>query len=419
MEKYLRKAIDVPLEQLFPDPNNPRLALPDAPGYEDPSALFDEALRKKIIEEIGQVAYGVDELAAAIVGQGWMPIDNMLVWEHPDRPGKYVVVEGNRRRIALEHLRTTELDKARKRLDRMQKKPTAYAKSDLDEAKLNLKQLEQLVTDTSTLRVMPVDANTADELAHKLPRVLAVRHITGARDWGNYAQDLWLLARYEQLFADVHGAGAGLFWDNKIIHQVAGEASLGETTTKRQLKAAKWFSHFRAEWEDELPEGELFGKTDYYLFENISKKPWIRTQLGIGEDSMYIPEGGEKALFKWIFKEPRGKNADSNPNVFYRHENVLLWDQIKRYDETHGTSFASRFDVENPDEAPRMHEVEAEYMMHKASKKPHAILDDLLRRLTELSAEQLASEGQFLQKQLEEVRKLCDKFLKMIKAAGA
>jgi len=44
---------------------------------------------------------------------------------------------------------------------------------------------------------------------------------------------------------------------------------------KRQLKAASWYSrHFRAEWEDSLPAGEDFRKSDYYLFENISRKPW-------------------------------------------------------------------------------------------------------------------------------------------------
>ncbi|ORA16380.1 hypothetical protein [Mycobacterium asiaticum] len=419
MEKYLRDPVQVPIANLFPDPNNPRLALEDAPGYADADALFDPATRKEILDEIGEKSYGIDDLVEAIRGQGWMPIDRIVVWQHPDDPDHYVVVEGNRRLVSLNRIRTTELDKAVKKLQRMQAKPTAYSKRDLETAEDVVERINQIIADTEKLDVVPIDATTPAELLRKLPRVLAVRHIVHAREWGNYAEDIWLLRRFEHLFADTHGAGTELFWDSATIKKIAQEASLGETVTKRKIRAAKWFSHFMAEWEDELPEGESFGKTDYYLFENIGKKPWVRGKLGVGEDDLAIPEQGEKALFAWVFKEPGRGNGDTNPNKFFRHENILLWDQINRYDEsqTPPTSFASRFDVENPEDAPTMHAVEAEYLMHKATKKPHAVLDDLLRRLSEFKAEQLAAEGSFLKGQLVQVHDLAEKFIKMIDAS--
>jgi len=420
MEKYLRKSEKIPIGDLFPDPNNPRLALEDAPGYADATALFDETLRKQILEEIGEAAYGVGDLVAAIAGQGWMPIDNVLVWQHPDAPGKRVVVEGNRRLVSLNRLRSAELDRARKRLARIKAKPSSYPKSELDAAEEQVHRLEQVVADTNVLDVVPIDADTAEDLMHKLPRVLAVRHITGAKEWGNYAEDIWLLKRFEQLFADTHGPDVALFWDPSIISRVAKEASLGETSTKRQLRAAKWFAHFRAEWEDELPDGEPSLKSDYYLFESISKRPWVRKQLTIGDDDLFIPEVGEQALFTWVFKEPgrQAKDADDNPNIFYRHENINLWDQINRYDQKQGppTSFAMRFDVENPDDAPTMREVEAEYATHKATKKPHALLDDLLKRLRDIKGPQLVAEGTFLRGQLEQIKDLSEKYIKAIDA---
>ena len=213
---------------------------------------------------------------------------------------------------------------------------------------------------------------TVEELEHKLPRVLAVRHITGAKVWGNYAEDIWLLNRFHQLFEDKHGKAAA-FWDPEVIQRVGDEASLSEVKAKRQLKAASWFSHFRAEWEDNLPDGEEFKRTDYYLFENISRKPSVRQRLSVDDNALNLPAETEKVLFQWVFSQPRPGTADDNPNVFYRHENVLLWDQMKRYDDDNGTAFASRFDVENPDDAPTMHEVEAEWLMHKARSKPHAL----------------------------------------------
>jgi hypothetical protein len=57
------------------------------------------------------------------------------------------------------------------------------------------------VADADELGVVPFNAATVSELEHKLPRVLAVRHITGAKESGNYTEDLWLLNRYHQVFA--------------------------------------------------------------------------------------------------------------------------------------------------------------------------------------------------------------------------
>src|SRR3954470_8315895 len=118
MEIYLKRAFPASLDQLWPDPNNPRLALAEAPGYADPEKLFDEETRRQIFEDLGDKAYSVDELVDAIVGQGWMPIDNIIVWEHPDGSERHVVVEGNRRRLALERIRTDQLPKERRKLER-------------------------------------------------------------------------------------------------------------------------------------------------------------------------------------------------------------------------------------------------------------------------------------------------------------
>jgi hypothetical protein len=409
--------LEVPLDHLWPDPNNPRLALEEAPGYTDPAKLFDEPTRARIFEELGEQAYNVDDLVDAIVGQGWMPIDNIIVWQHPADHEREVVVEGNRRRLALERIRTDVLPKEQRKLKRMQGKAATYPKNQLEAQAETVARLERIVKDTTILPVVRIAADSVEELERKLPRILAVRHIAGTKEWGNYAEDLWLLHRYQQLFEDKHGDGKGIFWDDDVIGKVADEATLSAMKAKWQLKSANWFSHFRAEWEDRLPEGEEFQKTDYYLFEQISRKPWVRSQLGVTDSAMVLPEQAEEALFEWDFKLPRTKTADTNPNKFFRHENITLWDQMNRYDQDNGTSFAMRYDVEKPEDAPPMAELHAAYLTHKAQRKPHAVIDDLLQRLSDLTAEQLATEGQIFRVQLERLRDEATTFLKMIDAA--
>jgi len=419
VETYLyTDKLEVALDDLWPDPNNPRLGLEEAPGYSDPAKLFDAPTRDKIFVELGEAAYNVDDLVAAIVGQGWMPIDNIIVWEHPDNGKPRVVVEGNRRRLALERIRNDLLPKEKRKLERMQAKASTFPKSQLEAQEQLVQRLERIVKSTEKLPVVRIAADSVEELERKLPRILAVRHISGTKDWGNYAQDLWLLHRYQQLFDDKH-PGVEIFWDDAVIGQVADEATLTKMKAKWQLKAANWFSHFRAEWEDQLPEGAEFQKSDYYLFEQISRKPWVRQQLGVEDGSMLLPEQAEKALFEWDFKLPRGKTADENPNKFFRHENITLWDQMNRYDQDNGTSFALRYDVENPEDAPPMNELQAAYLTHKAQRKPHAVIDELLQRLSDLTAEQLATEGQIFRVQLERLRDEATTFLKMIEAAEA
>ncbi len=415
METYLREPVDVPLVNLYPDPNNPRLAVEEVPGYEEAHRLFDEEMRADLISQLAS-DHDVEQLITSVSGLGWMPIDNILVWFHPDEPAKAVVVEGNRRLATLNLIRTNELPKLEKKLAGFAAKKSGVLQEQVEGLQESIARLRTVVADSEVLRVVPVDARDAEELADKLPSVLSVRHGQGAREWGNYAHDLNLLKRFESLFRATHSAERRLFWDPDIVTRVARENSLGKTNVKRMLKAASWFTHFQAQFEEELPDGEQFTKSDYYLFELVGKKPRIRAKLEIGEDDFAIPDASEQILFDWIFKLPRTGDEDGNPNVFFRHENIMLWDQMHAYDEKHGTSFAARFDLSDWENAPSMREVEASYLSHKAQRKPHAVLDELITRLQALTADELALQGELFKTQLEQVSALAGKFLKMIDA---
>jgi hypothetical protein len=355
----------------------------------------------------------------AVVGQGWMPLAAIADWEHPDGSQRNVVLEGNRRTVTLRRIRE-RLPKEQQKLTRMREGRTRVAQHDLRAQERVVDQIERIIADTAMLSVLPLDAANVDELTHKLPRVLAVRHITGAKSWGNYAEDLWLLQRYDQLFEDEF-PGQDLRWEPTTIARIADEATITVVKAKRQLLASSTFSHFKAEFDDRLPDGEEFKDTDYFLFENIVKKPWLRDQFSLGASDLHLPADSEEVLFEWVFKLPgsHARRAEDNPNIFYRHENVLVWEKMKRYDDDHGTAFAKRFDVENPESAPRMRQVEADYLSHMARTKPSDVLEGLLGQLGAINEELIEQEGIFLATQLKRVDKRVQTLLAMINAAEA
>jgi hypothetical protein len=409
-----KKSRNVALNDLYLDPNNPRLAREEQPGYADPKVLFDAKLQSDLQEAVLKI-YKVAELELAIESQGWLPIDSIVVWEHPKAAGKFLVVEGNTRLVALRRLRA-RLESERKRLEKMNAGKSRFAAHDVSNQEKIVATLAQIVSDTDELNVQELNAADVAELEQKLPRVLAVRHITGAKEWGNYAQDIWLLNRYETLFRKKHGSSAVMVWEQNLIDSIAHEAAISSVKARRQLIGASCFSHFKAGFDDQLPKGESFSREDYYLFENLVKKPWLRELFGLTADAVHVPKEREDVIFKWVFLKPRGNTADENPNVFYRHENILVLDQMHRYDQTHGTGFAAQFDPDDPDNAPRVGEVEAAWLVHKESRQPAAVIEQLLSQLSKLDSKTLINEGTFLRKQLQELSTYTNKVLSMIDA---
>jgi hypothetical protein len=412
MENFLRPAIDVPFTSIYLDPNNPRLANEDPPGYDNPAALFDDALQEKLEYDLASV-YDVGELVDAIVAQGWMAIDAIVVWTYPEDQTKHIVVEGNTRTLALRRLRR-QLPKEQKKLEAMRKPRAGVAKHDIEAQEKKITQIQRIISDTENLRVIPLDASSLEELKRKLPRVLAVRHIQGAKEWGNYAEDLWILDRYEEMFSEKY-AGEDLRWEDTLIRKVASENSLTRTRAKRSLQALSAYSHFKAEYTAKLPPDEAFTREDYYLFENIVKKPWLREQFGLSEDGLYITR--ENVLFEWIFKLPRPKTARDNPNKFYRHENVLVWDQMHRYDVDNKTEFSRRFNVDDPETAPKMFEVEADFNNYRARRQPTDVIEALLGDLGELKVDVLINAASFLEPLLQRLVDTATKLLHMIESA--
>ena len=123
----------------------------------------------------------------------------------------------------------------------------------------------------------------------------------------------------------------------------------------------------------------------------------------------------EETLFKWAFRLPR-KGEDENPNILYKAESIRLWNQMKRYDNKKGTTFADQLNVADPDSAPSMRTLEAEYLAHKAQVSPIETIHALLDAFKDLKVDVLMSQASHLSPMLQELRTRAENYLKMLEA---
>jgi hypothetical protein len=410
----LQDARTVPFDSIYLDPNNPRIAPESPPGYGHPELVFDAELQNQLEHRVREV-YDVKNLEESILAHGWVPIDSILVWEHPAKPGYFIVVEGNTRTVALRSLRGPRLEQERKKLEKLKKSPR-FAE-ELRVQQETVARIEEIVAKTNELRVFPVAAKGVNELLEILPRLLGVRHITHAREWKPYATNLYILSLYEKLFRERHGPKGDLRLEDDLVNQVGGLVSLGATKTRRNIQAASAFTHFRRDFEDRLPEGEQLTDEDHYFFELILQNAYPKEQFGFTKDALKLSAESQEVLFQWAFSQPRPTNdEEQNNNVLYKAESIRLWNQMSVYDGKHSTNFAKQLDVNAPEQARPIRQVEGDFLQHKNQSTPVDALTALVKALQDLKVESLISQQEHLKPIMEKISQLIARFSKMMEA---
>jgi hypothetical protein len=399
---------------LYLDPNNPRLGDENGPGYDSPTALLNEETQQRLEAEILRL-YPINDLITAILGQGWVPVDPIIVWEHPKKRGACLVVEGNSRTTALRSIRRRHSD-ARAKLEKFRKRKDIDPEQ-LSEQKLLVKQYAHVVAATEEITVFPVTARTVKDLKEMLPRLLGVRHITPAHGWGPRATNLYVYSIYKQMFQVAH-PNKPLTIDKDLVKRTAEQVSLGPTVARRRIQAAAAFKHFKANYEDRLPENQKFEDEDHYFFENILAVRYASDQFGFKDGDLHLEKDKEDILFKWAFAKPRTRHsAEKNPNILPTPEDIRLWGQIARYDQANRTNFARSLDVADPDNAISMRQIQVEYLNNQGQQSPIDILSSLMKVLKEMPVDVLRSQGSHLRPMLQELGKTSGEYLKLLETA--
>ena len=411
MHKDIKEQIKVPFSKIFLDPNNPRISPDDRPGYEHPDFLFTDEVQSKLEGSI-EAVYEVKDLQDSIAVQGWVPLDPIIVWEHHDIQGHYIVVEGNTRTTALRNIRKRAgVEQAK--LQKMQANPKKFAKADISAQEVLVANLAQVIADTEEIAVYPMNAETPKELEEKLPAILGVRHIKHAQQWKPWATNLYMLSIYERIFEEVYGPEVDVRLESELVKRVAGVVSENFTKTRRNIQAASAFSRFRTRYEDQLVEGDEFSPSDQYYFENILQNKYCQEQFEFGKDDLHISDEREDVLFNWAFKHPRGPEND---NVMQTAEDFRLWARMKRYDDDKATTFASELDVEDPDSVPPIRQIEGRFINHKNQVSPVDTVSSLLDALGEIRVPILLSQADHLKPMLSRLGDLSKTYLKLIEA---
>lgn len=397
---------EIEFDKLQLDPNNPRIAPRDPPGYADASKLFDPARQASLTDEVFN-AYNADDLEKVITNLGWAPVDPILVWRHPDRKDLAVVVEGN--------TRTSILRRSRTHLATMKAKLAIAQQSGrqslISEVQGEVDKVQALVNETQKIRVQFVQADTAEDLAAKLPRLLGVRHVSGARNWSPYATNIYISDLYEKMFSKAFPKDKLRLVD-ALVNEAAQIFSLRPDQARKRIQAVSMFVKFKLDYNDKIVAvGNTLLDEDQYFFDQIMQSSHARTQFEIDKDSLQLSEKASEALFQWAFSKSR---KTPNENVLRKAEDIRVWQSLSKYDGTNSTKFASMLDVDNPADAPTLRTLDNRRSNHEEQMSPLNTLAGLIEAFDKLPAVNLVTQSDMLQPLLVQIRDASIRFLAMI-----
>lgn len=257
--KYLH-TLDVKLEQLLLDPNNPRFAeLGEEFNIVPENRYAEIKIQKGTFDKMKSPSFDVGELRDTIKTIGFLPMDRIVVrkWKVTEAPEKYVVVEGNRRITALKWL--VELHEAGKETF-----------------------TEEQLKNFSQISVLLLDDNQAPDIAKWI--LPGLRHVSGIKEWGPYqkARAVFILRE----------SGA----DPQEAAQCLGLS----TRTANQL----WRSYLALEQMKADEEyGEFAIPKKYSYFEELFKRPNVKLWLNWDDTQRKFVNPDVKEFYSWVVGE--------------------------------------------------------------------------------------------------------------------
>lgn len=354
--------INVTLDQLLLDPNNPRFSELGEVLNSIPEGRFaDDKVQANTYEKMRDPMFDVAELRDTIKAIGFLPMDRVVVreWKVNSEPRRYVVIEGNRRVTALKWLVNLH----------------DIGKETFSEDRLgNYTQLECLLLNDSL-------ASASATLI--LP---GLRHVSGIKEWGPY-----------QKAKAVHALRSG-----GLSPQEAAQ-SLG-LSTRAANSAYRCFVALEQMVADE-EYGEFAEPKMYSYFEEIFKRPAVRGWLNWSDEKeRFCDTERLHEFYGWML--PGGEEGTDSPKLpeakSVRDLSEILDDEaalnVLRSPEGTLTRALARYQVDHPEDwYPKILAAEAALK---------SLTPDMLRKMDEPTIVSLQELSQRIAQALEDREKL-------------
>jgi len=265
----------VPIERILLHPNNPRFFDLDEVDEVSEERYWQDGVQDHTVQKLLSARhFEIRELKESIRTNGFLPLDKILVKPYAHRDGYYLVVEGNRRVLAVKALVNDYLQGV----------------VDLPEDVVaSLQELEVLVLPSTGDR-------SEDEHAEMV--LQGIRHVSGPKEWGAYQR-----ARFVVQLHDSRGQ------DFQSIRALLG---IGPRVTVRMYRA---FKALRAMFDDEA-YGELARPQLFSHFDEAVKSPAIRDWLGWNEAVCEFTNKANLELFySWLLPHPGEDDEEEAPRL--------------------------------------------------------------------------------------------------------
>ena len=174
LPKLKRIKVD-PRKHLYLDPNNPRFIAHETDRLPEERFLDDDVIKKTAKKMRGKEdEYNIQIICDSIRKNGWQPVDFIFVRKFAESPDRYVVLEGNRRIVAVKDL----LEDG----------------SLGDRQKSELEEIEVMEVIDKIDKRRPVKSER--ELRKKISYLLGVRHHGSLKKWSPFAQAANIYQKY-------------------------------------------------------------------------------------------------------------------------------------------------------------------------------------------------------------------------------
>jgi predicted CopG family antitoxin len=259
------EAKDISLADLLLDPNNYRF-LDNRDYKRKPKNRYaSEKVQTSTLRLLSQdKRYQLSELKKSILTNGYVPMERIIVIPYDPKPGKFLVVEGNRRVAALKSLL-----------------------QDDEEGVIELSEEEKASFKEIPCAILKVPAN---DRARAERIIMGIRHIAGPREWGAYQQ--------AQLVKELHDQ------ENQDFAAIGEHLGISTVEVARRYRA---MTALKGMEDDEL-YSEKSEPEFYRLFHELVSLPDVRVRFGWDSESNQFTDQ-EKAREFFELVAPQTKEA--------------------------------------------------------------------------------------------------------------